>query len=110
MKTTFRQDDYRPEQKITLNRQAILDLYAAAERFPDIDSYDITVTPTGVRATFTIDFTTPPTLTPQAALPTDAQVIAQLATLGQKLPLVKEDKENATHNQDTNRPAIEPTE
>lgn len=110
MKPTFRQDDYRPEQKITLNRQAILDLYAAAERFPDVDSYEITVTPTGVRATFTIDFTTPPTLTPQAAPPTDAQVIAQLATLGQKPTPAKEDKENAVHNQDTDRPAAEPAE
>ena len=102
----FKKDDYRPEQKITLNRQAILDLYSAAERFPDIDAYDITVTPDGVRAQFTIDFTRPPLPIARAST-TDAQV---LATLGQKQPPAKEDNQNATHNQDTNRPASTPAE
>ena len=106
----FKKDDYRPEQKITLNRQAILDLYSAAERFPDVDAYEITVTPTGVRAQFTIDFTRPsPPISPAAA-PTDAEVLAQLATLGQKPPPAKEDTENATHNQDLDRPAGTPAE
>jgi hypothetical protein len=38
----FKPSNYKPEEKITLNRQAILDLYSAAERFPDVDTYDIT--------------------------------------------------------------------
>jgi hypothetical protein len=110
MKPTFRQDDHRPEHKIKLDRQAILDLHAAAERFPDVDSYEITVTPEGVRATFTIDFTKPPQLTPDGNTPTRDQVIAQLANLGQKQPPAKEETQNATHNQDTDRPTATPAE
>ena len=99
----FKQDNYTPEQKITLDRQAILDLYRAATQFPDVDTYDITVTPDGIRAQFTLDFTRPAALSPDTPKPTQEQVLAQLAAVSAK-PTPKpnkEDNQNATHNQDT---------
>jgi len=106
----FKQDSYAPEHKITLDRQAILDLYRAATQFPDVNSYDITVTPDGIRAQFTLDFTRAVEPAPDVAKPTQDQVLTQLSSLGQKpakLPPKQEDNQNATHNQDTDRPATE---
>jgi hypothetical protein len=110
----FKPASYTPEQKITLNRQAIQDLHRAAEQFPDVDSYDITVTPEGIKATFTIDFTRAAPLSPDMPKPTEAEVLAQLADLRTKPPTkqteTKEDNQNATHNQDTVRPTTEAAE
>jgi len=103
----FKQDNYTPEQKITLDRQAILDLYRAATQFPDVDTYDITVTKDGIRAQFTLDFTRPAALSPDTPKPTEAEVLAQLAEVRTKPLQKQEDNQNATHNQDTDRPATE---
>jgi hypothetical protein len=103
----FKQDNYTPEQKITLDRQAILDLYRAATQFPDVDTYDITVTPDGIRAQFTLDFTRPAALSPDTPKPTQAEVLAQLAEVRTKPPQKQEDNQNATHNQDTDGPVTE---
>jgi hypothetical protein len=104
----FKQDSYAPEHKITLDRQAILDLYRAATQFPDVDTYDITVTKDGIRAQFTLDFTRASALSPDTPKPTQDQVLTQLSSLGQKPAKPKEeDNPNATHNQDTDRSATE---
>jgi len=97
----FKQDSYAPEHKITLDRQAILDLYRAATQFPDVDTYDITVTKDGIRAQFTLDFTRAAALSPDTPKPTEAEVLAELAAVRTKPPNKQEEKPNATHNQDT---------
>jgi hypothetical protein len=105
MKTEFKPTSYKPEQKVTLSRQAIEDLFHASEKFPQVDSYDVTVTDTGIKATFTLDFTRPTALSPDTPEPTQQEVLAQLADLRAKpppkLPPKQEDNQNATHNQDT---------
>jgi hypothetical protein len=104
----FKPTSYRPQQQVTLSRESILDLYAAAEKFPEVEHYDVTVTDQGIKATFTLDFTKPQPLSEDHAEPTAQQVLEQLANLRAnpppKLPKqqpLKEDTQNATHNQDT---------
>jgi hypothetical protein len=106
----FKKDNYAAQQQITLSRQAILDLYRAAEQFPHVDTYDITVTPDGIKARFTLDFTRPAADSADLPTPSQEQVLAQLATLQARPPKKQEDKPNATHNHNTDRPSTETAE